>query len=198
MSDAKTSSEANLDFERHLELKQIAPVSGAFLLWNHLVWNLFSAEDLIGVHQDVFENVHQPWLFHLTFTVPGPLMMAQAAAAAYKSVPEGFMLDSLQTHFILQPDSKKPLVYKVQRLSQGRRFAIRLVTLQQAEKVLVSITISFVSGLNWTGRAMTHAVPMKIERRVQEIKLDDFETSRTHLGPFMKFERLPLVYEGMI
>ncbi|KIX06943.1 acyl-CoA thioesterase II [Rhinocladiella mackenziei CBS 650.93] len=164
-----TSATKALDFESHIELKQIAP--------------------------DVFTNVHQPWLFHITYTVPGPLMMAEAAAAAYKTVPEGFRLHSLQTHFMLPPNGSKPLVYKVQRPSQGRRFAVRIVTIEQDDKPFVTITTSFVSGAHWTGRAMTHAVRMKIERRVREITLDDFEAARGPLGPFMKFERLPLVHE---
>lgn len=123
-------------------------------------------------------------------------MMAEAAAAAYKTVPDGFMLDTLQTHFMLAPDSKKLLVYKVQRLSQGRRFAVRLVNIEQDDKICVTITTSFMSGASWTGRAMTHSEPMRTTRRISDITLDDFEENRSHLGPFMKFERLPHVQHG--
>lgn len=151
---------------------------------------------LTSTDQDVFTNVHQPWLFMVTNTVPGPLMMAEAGAAAYKTVPEGFMLDSLQTHFMLAPTGSKPLVYRVQRLSQGRRFAVRIVNIEQDGKVHVAITTSFVSNALWTGRTMTHAVPQKTDRRVREITLDDFELARSDLGPFMKFQRLPFVHEG--
>jgi len=165
--DGPTTKE--LDFEAHIELTQIGP--------------------------DTFTNIHQPWLFHITFTVPGPLMMAEAAAAAYKTVPDDFMLDTLQTHFMLAPDSKKPLVYRVQRLSQGRRFAVRLVNLEQDGRICVTITTSFMSGASWTGRAMTHSESMRTTRRIPDITLDDFEENRSHLGPFMKFERLPHVQQ---
>ncbi|KAL2405752.1 hypothetical protein ABEF95_012156 [Exophiala dermatitidis] len=157
----------HLDFETHLELKEITP--------------------------DIFTNIHRPWLFHITNTVPGPLMMAQAAAAAYKTVPSDFCLDVLQTHFMIAPDPTEPLIYKVQRISQGRRFAVRLVTIEQDGRAEVSITTSFMSNVPWTGRSMTHAVGMSINQRIPKITLDDFQETRGPLGPFMKFERLPLV-----
>ncbi|EXJ71065.1 uncharacterized protein A1O5_06058 [Cladophialophora psammophila CBS 110553] len=167
---SKESAPKQLDFETHLELKQVAP--------------------------DVFTNVHEPWVFHITNSYPGPLMMAQAAAAAWKTVPDGFMLDSLQTHFMLAPNPQKPLLYKVQRIGNGRRFAVRIVNIAQDEKVCVTITTSFVNDAPWSGRAMTHVVPMRIDRRKREISLDDFELMRTSRGPFMKFERLPHVHES--
>ncbi|KAJ9606350.1 acyl-CoA thioesterase [Cladophialophora chaetospira] len=162
-----------LDFETHIELKETSP--------------------------DVFATIHEPWVFNITNTMPGPLMMAQAASAAWKTVPTGFMLDSLQTHFMLAPNPKKPLVYKVQRIGNGRRFAVRIVNIEQDDKVFVTITTSFVNDVRWSGRAMTHAVPMRIKRHPErggwKITLDDFEDMRTDKGPFMKFERLPLVHE---
>ncbi|KIW17774.1 acyl-CoA thioesterase II [Exophiala spinifera] len=155
----------SLDFESHIDLRQIGP--------------------------DTYTNVHPPWLFHITQTVPGPLMMAEAAAAAYKTVAEGFRIDSLQVNFMLAPKADQPLVYKVQRLSQGRRFVARLIHIEQDGKICVTITASFVSGASWTGRAMTHAESMKTVDRVTDITLDDFEDDHSPIGPFMKFQRLP-------
>lgn len=122
--------------------------------------------------------------------------MAQAASAAWKTVPDGFMLDTLQTHFLLGPNSKKPLVFKVQRIGNGRRFAVRIVNIVQDGKVVVTITMSFMNNVHWSGRAMTHAVPMQMDRKKQKIVLDDFEKMRTSQGPFMKFERLPHIHQG--
>ncbi|OAG45402.1 hypothetical protein AYO21_00036 [Fonsecaea monophora] len=169
MAPSKDAEPKQLDFETHLELKQTGP--------------------------DTFTNVHEPWVFHITNTYPGPLMMAQAAAAAWKTVPDGFMLDSLQTYFMLAPSPKKPLTYKVQRIGNGRRFAVRIVTIEQDEKACVTITTSFVNAAPWSSRAMNHAVSMRIDRRKREINLDDFGMMRTQQGPFMKFERLPHVHE---
>ncbi|KIV94187.1 acyl-CoA thioesterase II [Exophiala mesophila] len=118
-------------------------------------------------------------------------MMAEAAAAAYRTVPEGFVLDSLHTQFLIGPKADKPLIYRVQRLSQGRRFAVRVVTIEQDGKAVVTSTISFMSGAAWSGKAFQHTTQTKIQKRIKEITLDDFEGSKTDLGPFMKFERLP-------
>jgi acyl-CoA thioesterase len=128
--------------------------------------------------------------------MPGPLMMAQAASAAWKTVPSDFMLDSLQTYFMLAPNPKTPLIYKVQRIGNGRRFPVRTVTIEQDAKVCVSITLSFVSNQYWSGRSMTHAVQMQTDRRKRQVDLDDFGEMRTEKGPFMQFERLPLVHRG--
>ncbi len=132
--------------------------------------------------------------------MPGPLMMAQAASAAWKTVPTGFTLDSLQTHFMLAPNPKKPMTYKVQRIGNGRRFAVRIVNIEQDDRIFVTITTSFVNDVQWSGRAMAHAVPMRVQRFDKrsgwEITLDDFQDMRTEKGPFMKFERLPLVHQG--
>lgn len=117
-------------------------------------------------------------------------MMAEAAAAAYKTVPEGFVLDSLHTQFLIGPKANQPLTYKVQRISQGRSFAVRIVTIEQGGKIVVATTVSFMSDAARTARAFKHAAPIKIQKRIQEITLDDFEGQRNHLGPFMKFERL--------
>ena len=119
-------------------------------------------------------------------------MMAEAAAAAYRTVPDGFKLDSLHTQFMLGPKAEKPLVYKVQRVSHGRRFAVRIITIEQDDKPVVVVTASFMSGQEWTGRAMKHATAMQIKERIDEITLDDFEPMRTERGPFMKFQRLAL------
>lgn len=125
-------------------------------------------------------------------------MMTEATAAAYKTVPEGFRVDSLQVNFMLAPKANQPLVYKVQRLSQGRRFVARLISIEQDDgKICVTITASFVSGASWTGRTMTHTESMKTVEKVSHITLDDFDDGRSPLGPFMKFQRLPHLPKGM-
>lgn len=122
--------------------------------------------------------------------------MAEAAAAAYKTVPEGFMLDSLHTQFMVGPKADRPLVYKVQRVSQGRRFAVRIIIIEQDDKPVVAVTASFMSSQAWTGQAMKHAAAIQIKERIDEITLDDFDEMRTERGPFMKFQRLPLQHSS--
>ena len=77
---------------------------------------------------------------------------------------------------------------------------MRIVNLEQDDKISVTITISFVNNVRWSGRAMTHAVPVRIKRHLDrsgwKITLDEFETMRTSQGPSVKFERLPHVHES--
>jgi acyl-CoA thioesterase II len=158
-----------LDLESSLQLKQTSP--------------------------DIFENVHKPWTWWNSGVVPGGLLMAECAAAAYHTVSDGFVLDSLQAHFLAGPNANNPIAYKVQRLSNGKRFAVRLVTVEQGGKTVMMTTVSFVSGLKWTGLAMTHSVSRTAKQTVQQIELDDLAKKNT-CGPFMKFERLPVVFSG--
>jgi acyl-CoA thioesterase len=60
--------------------------------------------------------------------------MAQCALAAYQTVPKDFILHYLQTNFLGAANRDKKLVYKVQRLSTGKRTAVRLVTVEQGGK----------------------------------------------------------------
>jgi hypothetical protein len=122
--------------------------------------------------------------------------MSLAAAAAYKTVSQGFVIDTLNTHFIAGPNPSKRLQQRVQRLNDGGRFATRVVTVEQEGKVMVHVTCSFVRASAMKGPSMTHCVGRSDRQTVSAITLDDLETGRTRLGPFMKFQRLPLVYNG--
>jgi len=124
--------------------------------------------------------------------------MSECAAAAYHTVPEDFVLDSLHSHFLGGPSAKKPMTFKVTRLSNGKRFAVRHVIIEQDSRVLLTSTIQFVNGSAWTGPAMSHSVSRQTSHKISSITLDDLEVGRHRLGPFMKVQRLPLVFEGWI
>jgi acyl-CoA thioesterase II len=177
-------------------------LTNSFALDCHYIHIAPSVARLTFHFQDEFTTIHEPWVFNITNTMPGPLMMAQAAWAAWKTVPDNFVLDSLSTHFMLSPNPKELLTYKIQRISNGRSFAVRTVNIEQASKIFVTITTSFVNATKraGSGRAMTHAVPMQTNRHPErggwKITLDDFEEMRTDKGPFMKFERLAFVHAG--
>lgn len=123
--------------------------------------------------------------------------MSECAVAAYRTVPEDFTLDSLQAHFLAGPKPKVPMVFRVTRLSNGRRFAVRAVVLEQNGIPLLHATASFVSKSPWTGPSMKSSSARKTRHSVSEITLDDLDYNRGPLGSFMKFERLPLQIKGM-
>lgn len=71
---------------------------------------------------------------------PGGVLMAFGAAAAYETLSEEWSLNTLQSHFILGPDPGVPFQLKVQRLSDGGRFATRAVEVHQKGKLVCHVT----------------------------------------------------------
>lgn len=146
--------------------------------------------------EDTFENVHPAWTWPSSGVVPGGLMMAMAAAAAHKTLPEGYALDNLHCQFLSGPKPNVPFRYNVQRLSEGRRFRARAVVVQQGETNMASVTMSFISASPWTGPAMRHTVSRVAKQAVDRITIDDLARGRGPAGGFMKFQRLPLIHSS--
>jgi len=125
--------------------------------------------------------------------------MAQCALAAYHTVPEDFILHYLQTNFLRAASRDKELVYKVQRVSTSKITAVRLVTVEQGGRNVISATISFTKPLSSdSDPVLTHVVPPSTEMGDGVIRLDDFVHLRKADGPFLEAERLPIVPTGMI
>ncbi|KAE9546764.1 hypothetical protein FO519_010024 [Halicephalobus sp. NKZ332] len=79
----------------------------------------------------------------LTKNVYGGCLFAQSLMAAQKTVGPEFLPHSLHSLFILNVSPLKPVVYKIQRIRDGRSFATRFVTAHQEDKIVFSIQISF-------------------------------------------------------
>ena len=124
--------------------------------------------------------------------------MSECAAAAYRTVPQDFTLDSLQASFLIAPKSDLPMLFRVNRLSNGRRFMVRSVTLEQNGVALLHSIVNFVSKSPWSGPAMSSTSTRQTEHTISEITLDDLDRDRTRLGSFMEFQRLPLHHSGKI
>lgn len=124
--------------------------------------------------------------------------MSLAAAAAYATIPPGFAIDTLNTHFIAGPDPSQVLQQRVTRLSDGGRFATRVVSVEQKGKVMVHVTCSFVRTGSMRAPSMTHCVGRSGGQVLgaEGITLDDLANGRGRLGPWMRFQRLPLGYHG--
>lgn len=146
--------------------------------------------------KDTFENIREPWTWPNSTTIPGGVLMSLCAAAAYHTIPTDFILDNLQAHFLGGPKTTIPMKLKVTRLSNGRRFVVRFVSLEQNGFILLTATVTFVNASPWTGPAMTHAVKRLTNYKVDCITMDDLGEARGRLGSFMKFERMPLVFQG--
>jgi len=114
-------------------------------------------------------------------------------SAAYETIGPDFAIDSLSTHFVAGPDPKLPLRCRVQRLNDGGRFVTRTVSLEQEGKRKVFVTCSFVRYEALGGPSMTHCMPRQSHQLIDKITLDDLELAKNSLGPYMKFQRLPLI-----
>lgn len=115
--------------------------------------------------------------------------MSMAAAASYRTVPNGLVLGNLNAHFLLGSKPDVPYLYKVQRLSSGKRFSVRVVTVEQAGKAITTITLSFVAKVLTKGRAMTHASSRSSTQNMTDVTRDDL-VPKNQWGPWMKFQRL--------
>lgn len=146
------------------------------------------------VAEDCYENVYPAWTWPASGVVPGGLLMAMATNAAYKTLPEGYALDNLHCQFLAGPKYDLPFRYCVERLSEGRRFKARTVNIQQDDRTVVAVIITFISASPWTGPAMRHTVSRVAKEAIDYITIDDLTRGRGPLGSFMKFQRLPLVH----
>jgi acyl-CoA thioesterase II len=153
--------------------------------------------ELRKIGDDEFENVHELWEWPWAKVIPGGLLMSLAAAAAYRTIsPSDFVLDNLQTHFLRGIDAKKPLRFKVTRLSNGKRFVVRSVVIEQDGAVMLHASMTFMSKSKWNGPANVYAVKRKTDHKVDAITLDDLAFGTKPLRPMMKFQRMPLIYQG--
>ncbi|GAA96512.1 uncharacterized protein L969DRAFT_493984 [Mixia osmundae IAM 14324] len=73
----------------------------------------------------------------------GGQVLAQAAWAATQTVPPELSMHSLHSYFLHPSDPNVPLVYRVERIRDGRSYATRLTTANQKNKVVFTITCSF-------------------------------------------------------
>lgn len=152
--------------------------------------------ELRTVGEDEYENIHKVWEWPWARVVPGGFLMAISAAAGYKTIADDFVLDNLQCHFLRGIDSKKPMRLKVTRLSNGKRFVVRSVNILQHGEIMLHASMTFISKSPWNGPANKYASRRKTAFTVDQITLDDLAFGTKPLRPMMKFERMPLTYQG--
>lgn len=111
--------------------------------------------------------------------------MAQATAAAYRTVDVDFAIDNLTTHFLSGPDPRSPLRLRVERVSDGGRFVTRTVFVEQNGRKMVHVFCSFVRASTLGGGSMIHSVSRQSSQTVNSITLDDLELAKSDLGPYM-------------
>lgn len=70
-------------------------------------------------------------------------MIGQALAAACETVPEGLLIHSLHSYFVLKGDETHPVVYHVGRVRDGKSYVTRTVQARQRNRAIFTMTCSF-------------------------------------------------------
>ncbi|MGW0590596.1 acyl-CoA thioesterase [Streptosporangium sp. NPDC002607] len=96
--------------------------------------------DLERVDRDLFRGVSKDLDSVRVF---GGQVIAQALAAAGRTVPPDRPVHSLHAYFVLAGDPRIPIVYRVERTRDGRSFTTRRVAAIQDGEVIFSLSASF-------------------------------------------------------
>lgn len=73
----------------------------------------------------------------------GGQVLGQALAAAYNTVPDDRIAHSFHSYFLLPGDAKKPVVYDVEQVRDGRSFSARRIKAIQDGRNIFYMTASF-------------------------------------------------------
>jgi acyl-CoA thioesterase-2 len=76
-------------------------------------------------------------------TVFGGQVLGQALSAAQQTVPEGRTVHSLHGYFLRPGDARRPIIYDVDRIRDGKSFTTRRVVAIQSGKAIFSMGASF-------------------------------------------------------
>ncbi|MDG2306642.1 MAG: thioesterase family protein [Candidatus Binatia bacterium] len=106
----------------------------------------FEAEDLTtlltlendGADQFFASAAHYPW-----GRVYGGLVVAQALAAAARTVEERYRVHSLHAYFIRGGNSDEKIRYEVDRIRDGRSFCTRRAVARQSSGAILNLSASF-------------------------------------------------------
>ncbi|TPX18990.1 uncharacterized protein E0L32_011307 [Thyridium curvatum] len=126
---------------------------------NHL--EVTEVEDL---GRNVFTNTRPQWHPAGGRGVYGGAVLALCLSAAYRTVPEGFFVNSCHCYFLDAASAEIPLLLHVENLRDGRSFATRTVQARQRGSCVFTTTVSFArrgSGVRGgPGNVIEHAAVM--------------------------------------
>jgi acyl-CoA thioesterase II len=89
----------------------------------------------------------------------GGQIVAQSLSCAQQTIhDERLTVHSLHSYFLMKGNDKRPIIYHVRILRDGKSFAQRLVTAQQDGSIIFTLMASFQ--IPHVGPAITHQFPM--------------------------------------
>ncbi len=92
------------------------------------------------IEQGIYRGQSQDLGFKALF---GGQVMGQALSAAKETVTEGRFVHSLHSYFLRAGDAKKPVVYEVEKIRDGKSFSTRRVQAIQNGQAIFYMTASF-------------------------------------------------------
>jgi len=92
------------------------------------------------IEQGIYRGQSQDLGFRALF---GGQVMGQALSAAKETVEEERLVHSLHSYFLRPGDAKKPVVYEVEKIRDGKSFSTRRVQAIQNGKAIFYMTASF-------------------------------------------------------
>ena len=92
------------------------------------------------IEEDLFRGPSQDLGWGIVF---GGQVLGQALSAAARTVPEGRMVHSMHGYFLRPGDVRRPIVYTVDRIRDGRSFTTRRVVAIQSGEAIFSMSASF-------------------------------------------------------
>lgn len=96
----------------------------------------------------------------------GGQVLAQAVHAAYQTINNGRILNSMHSYFLEAGDLQKPINYKVEVARDGGSFSVRRVTALQDDKTIFILSCSF----HKQEEGHTHQIEMpKVEKQPEEL-----------------------------
>ncbi len=96
--------------------------------------------NLEQLEENVFCGQSQDLGFSNVF---GGQVLGQALSAAYKTVPPERLAHSLHAYFLRHGDVREPIVYRVDRIRDGKSFTTRRVVAVQKDLAIFSMSASF-------------------------------------------------------
>ncbi|KAF2209816.1 hypothetical protein CERZMDRAFT_99874 [Cercospora zeae-maydis SCOH1-5] len=113
-----------------------------------------------GQERDVYHGLKaQLWTPIWARGIYGGTLMSQALVAAMQTVPQDLNVHSMHCFFDHAADDKDDIVYHVERTSDGRSFAARMVRASQRAKTVFHCRVNFMRKSR-TGDKLVHSSPM--------------------------------------
>lgn len=157
--------------------------------------------ELEELDYDIYRSARELWRPKNARGIFGGAVIAQALSAACRTVPEGYNIHSLHSYFVLKGDEKRPVVYHVERVRDGKSYATRTVQARQRNRAIFTLTCSFQRP---ESSSMTHQVPMPKDLRAPEKLLSDQEilkredVSKYNITPLLRDRLLRSIEDGPI